>query len=393
MKIKFLLILGLLVLLCLPAGLALADNGVHGNYTATTDACAGCHRAHTASGFRLLIADTITDLCFSCHGSSGNGADTNVVDGLYSERDNNFVEGPLSEGGTAGSSSLKGGGFVFATMNTDWSVGVTVPAGITSDHLVNGQAITTGTVWGNLNPSGPFPVLAPGYYSSSITYTGPSNFSFSCVSCHDPHGGANAGGATYRILKTQPISTASGPVVVADEADKFYTLSDSCKKTGERYFGEGYTYVNCVAFFSTWTIMDTPETSLSQWCSQCHTRYMMATNGTTAEATSGNTNTGDPIFTYRHRTTSGPSVATCAASICHGDPASRPMTLNTWGGSMWNHNVECMTCHVAHGSSATMGSYSGNVEWPGGGTSPSGNARSSLLRVDNRGTCQLCHGK
>jgi hypothetical protein len=56
-------------------------------------------------------------------------------------------------------------------------------------------------------------------------------------------------------------------------------------------------------------------------------------------------------------------------------------------------NVGCLSCHVAHGSSATMGTNSGAVPWPGGGTTPAGNARSSLLRVDNRGVCQSCHNK
>jgi hypothetical protein len=55
--------------------------------------------------------------------------------------------------------------------------------------------------------------------------------------------------------------------------------------------------------------------------------------------------------------------------------------------------VGCMSCHVAHGSSAIMGTNSGAVPWPGGGAAPNGNARSSLLRVDNRGVCQSCHNK
>lgn len=45
-----------LVLLLVPAATALADNGPHGGYTKTTDACAGCHRAHTAKGAMLLAA-------------------------------------------------------------------------------------------------------------------------------------------------------------------------------------------------------------------------------------------------------------------------------------------------------------------------------------------------
>src|SRR5512145_3298703 len=42
---------------------ASADAGPHGGgYTATTDACAGCHRAHTAQAPDLLM-DTTQALC------------------------------------------------------------------------------------------------------------------------------------------------------------------------------------------------------------------------------------------------------------------------------------------------------------------------------------------
>jgi hypothetical protein len=40
-----------------------------------------------------------------------------------------------------------------------------------------------------------------------------------------------------------------------------------------------------------------------------------------------------------------------------------------------------------------MGTFSGSTTWPDGATTPNGNARSSLLRVDNRGVCELCHNK
>ena len=51
------------VLVLLVSGLAFADGGPHGGYTATTDACAGCHRAHTAAAAKLLI-DTEADSLF-----------------------------------------------------------------------------------------------------------------------------------------------------------------------------------------------------------------------------------------------------------------------------------------------------------------------------------------
>ena len=38
-----------------------------------------------------------------------------------------------------------------------------------------------------------------------------------------------------------------------------------------------------------------------------------------------------------------------------------------------------------------MGTYSGIVAWPDLATAPSGDGRSSLLRLDNRGVCIGCH--
>jgi predicted CXXCH cytochrome family protein len=55
-------------------------------------------------------------------------------------------------------------------------------------------------------------------------------------------------------------------------------------------------------------------------------------------------------------------------------------------------NRACTVCHVSHGSNAAMPgeagtTYSSNFPYPDASTSGS----SRLLKVDNRGTCQLCH--
>ena len=292
---------------------ALADNGPHGGYTALTDACAGCHRAHTAAASRLLVQN-VPQLCYSCHGNTGAGADTNVVDGIYLERDS-VVEAPPEGVANRG---LKGGGFTSALMDTDYD-GLAAPVSVSSNHLADGS---TGTAWGN------------GAIGSGA---GALNFALSCVSCHDPHGRASTTrGPTYRLLRATPINSgAPSGVNVADQAAKYYVVAD----VDNQYFGENY---------------GARGTSLSAWCSQCHTRYL-------AGAGSGNTNSGDPIFAYRHMSN--------AAS------------------------VNCVTCHVAHGTAASMGFYSGAVRWPDGSTAPNGDNRSSLLRVDNRGVCELCHMK
>ena len=59
--------------------------------------------------------------------------------------------------------------------------------------------------------------------------------------------------------------------------------------------------------------------------------------------------------------------------------------------------LACTTCHVAHGSNARMeGTFSRTQLFPNDaapsysiGSAITGDSR--LLKVDNRGTCQLCH--
>ncbi len=307
---------------------ARADNGPHQASTGIADRCAACHRIHTAQSETLLKAGSPTALCFSCH--DGTGADTRATDGQY-----------LAVAGRG----LRGGGFENATMDTNWD-GAASASAVTSNHMVNG----TGTAWGNgaIN-SGP----------------GLANFSLSCIACHDPHGGAGTDGApTYRILRAVPTgSGAAAGVEVPDEATKSYGVTDA----NNRYFTQTY---------------GSQRDPLSNWCAQCHTRY-------SAPQDSETTPSGDAIFAYRHMTIGG---ADC--QICH--PAHGPgpfVPPNPFHiPSTVVHRPTCESCHVAHGTSATMGTYSGAVEWPDGAASPSGSERSSLLRLDNRGLCVMCHG-
>ncbi len=49
-----------------------ANGGPHGNYTAATDACAGCHRSHTGNAAKLLPSPADDNaMCLTCHNSTG----------------------------------------------------------------------------------------------------------------------------------------------------------------------------------------------------------------------------------------------------------------------------------------------------------------------------------
>jgi predicted CXXCH cytochrome family protein len=200
-KLLFAVVFGLLLIAAIST-IALADNGPHGSFTASTDACASCHRAHSAQyGGNALLIMAPDLLCLSCH--DGSGAGTNVEDGVYSQAGADTYypgAGVTVEGLDA--ASLLGGGFTNALMATTWSGAATansafdaVSATTTSVHTHDG---TSGTVWG-----------------SGAANSANGTYSMECVSCHDPHGTAGwnvsalADGddtrvATYRLLRWQP---------------------------------------------------------------------------------------------------------------------------------------------------------------------------------------------
>ena len=150
-----------------------------------------------------------------------------------------------------------------------------------------------------------------------------------CGSCHDPHGNQ-----AYRILRPVPDQSDAGTgVTITDATTKSYTTTN--------YWSPADS--NQAAFL----------TNISNWCSTCHTRYL---------ATAA-TNSTDAVFTYRHKS--------------DGTTAGSP---------------NCVQCHVAHGSNAAMGTYSQAVKNPDG-TAASPVTDSRLLRIDNRGVCQMCHNK
>lgn len=245
-----------------------ADNGPHGGFNGSTDACASCHRAHSAQsadGF-LLVASDIYSLCTSCH--DGTGAYTNVVDGYYDTSAGDPGKAAFPGGQGDAGHGLFGGGFVNARMLTDfgnagnegglandttnlpadqnlslnswarrnaYDTTTTIPVSrpTTSNHDVS-TAGRVGTVWGSgdINPTGTGPTWGAG------TFTGATELE--CTSCHDPHGNAGrqgglAAGApypSYRLLRFTPegsngfeVTNASRPNTVG--AGTTYTWNTS----------------------------------------------------------------------------------------------------------------------------------------------------------------------
>ena len=224
---------------------------------------------------------------------------------------------------------LRGGGFTLARINS------AAPTGQTNTYS---------------NPAGVIPLLTAGAPTTSAhTVNGTAftawgngaisatantgkSINLTCGSCHDPHGNGN-----FRILKPLPTSSgAATGVAIADTATKVYTTAN--------YWQVDDT--NAPAFIA----------NVSSWCTTCHTRYL-------APSGSGSTSSGDAIFTYRHKSN------------------------DTAQGS-----ASCIQCHVSHGSNAAMaGAESTASSSNPGSTVATGSSK--LLRINNRGTCQMCHNK
>ena len=193
---------------------------------------------------------------------------------------------------------------------------------------------------------------------------------------------------------------------------------------------------------------------ISAWCSTCHTRYYVSTNpGTVAQGTSSAqsaktisavVDTTDTFTSAAHGYSDGDQVrfsGTVPTGITVGntyyvigkttndfkvsatyDGAAVDLTSTTSGSTVlrvasasasgwfysrtgdatykYQHqtttNRSCVTCHVSHGSNAqTPGEFSSTVAYPDqaitAGTISSTLYNSRLLKIDNRGTCQMCH--
>ncbi len=384
MKRWTLLAAGAALWLFLAAAPALADGGPHvadansGVSTLTADSCAGCHRAHTAQGPMLINAPNEEALCLTCHGAASTGATTDVMTGVQ------YALGTdgLRSGAQLG--ALRGGGFDQARIGAGEVYRITTaarairtkvpviatPENVTSAHIAmdeNGLSLP-GIAWGN-------------GATSATPNVGPAA-TLSCASCHNPHGNGQ-----YRILN--PIPTAPG--IAADTANNPVTdaalppVGDTRNYTviqrpvasaggpallASQVIAAGYPplsgdYFHRGVWWDTRDNNDAPNgipagsggagfnDQITQWCSACHTRYYSTDDGTN--------DSGDAVFRYQHNTQS---------------------------------NRACTTCHVSHGSNASMAAdpttgttFSQNAPYPNDQVS----ASSRLLKIDRRGTCQACH--
>jgi predicted CXXCH cytochrome family protein len=300
-KLMFALILTCVFLLAVVTTV-LADNGPHGSFTATTDACASCHRAHSAQyGNNGLLINNPEALCLTCH--DGTNASTNVEDGVY----NSGATFPANNNEGATGASLFGGGFVNSLMATAWSGAATanpafnaVSRPTTSNHTLGASGIVYGS--GGINSTQDLMTME-------------------CTSCHDPHGNSGytmtavpATGtwtvattprvATYRLLRFQPqgsggftapaTSNWSGGAFPTSGTTSGWTVPDNFANNGTEWYTLGtvarfaagdYNAGNATNVYNV-TAADTGGTArnyipaaanVAYFCAQCHDRYFANT--------------------------------------------------------------------------------------------------------------------
>jgi predicted CXXCH cytochrome family protein len=321
---------------------AFADNGPHKMGAGVlADGCAGCHRVHTAKT-DMLTMEAQPQLCYTCHGTSGTGADTDVQAGV-------------GRGTVPG--ALRGGGFAYALIDSSHPESTRSPIPASTNVIPALPVSATGTQ-ATTSSHSVTGADAPAWGMGGLNTPVSTTIQLRCGSCHDPHGNGN-----YRILRPMPEQGqqslgAATPVVpfagvIADEATKKYTttnywlVEDSTVQPASPAAKVGFIG------------------NVSQWCSTCHTRYLAtrdSSGATTTPAQRSRFDSGDTTFMYRHTSSQ----------------------TNQGGRS-------CIQCHVAHGSNAAMGPFSGAVGNPDGSAGVVGDSK--LLRVDNRGTCKMCHSQ
>lgn len=285
-------------------------------------------------------------------------------------------------------------------INAAWTVqvydyGVVAPnvyRSVSSMGVMNGDSITiTGSTLGAANATGiitmvdapacPAAPIPAGTTCDSDTTANDTLFTLSTVTAAGSGTGGLAtrnGGTKVTDAALPPAGDARNYTVIQTSTTAGYTLLASQAAGYDNTDGD-YLHYRVPWNLASGTNFDAPNgipgsssapftggfgEQMAAWCASCHTRYWAWSEPTEDPADGGvsgaayaNARPGDDIFTYQHRTRGASGRG-------------------------------CITCHVAHGTSVEMtGTFSANYTFPDGTVSDN----SRLLKIDNRGTCQMCH--
>lgn len=398
-------------------GTAFANFGPHGGYSQDTDACAGCHRAHTSfssvtwedqagndhSALLISSASNMEEFCYACHGDAAPGASTNVASGVF-------------DSGPSGADGVLAGGAIFYETNSSFNATLN-GGGFEQTGMVASTSMHNMSSGGAIDP-----LWGAGNSPTSVT--------MSCTSCHDPHGSSN-----YRLLKETVNGNVVGGYDAGGNPQPFVVSSEENYPVGGWLKHEAGA-VQMTAYKPNYTSAEykflQPDPSYSAgknrsmttWCAACHEAYVVK----------GNVNTGSAPYDYGAGEAAANNGALLGARARHRHPVDislaagvgptralaqevivsdiLPLDDGPDAGDVrgeWDTDdyIGCLTCHRAHGTDKTMEGWANArlinnptavVTWTVEATTvaPVGvnpNFTSALLRADNRGVCERCHNK
>jgi predicted CXXCH cytochrome family protein len=335
--------------------------GTSGNGTAITLQCGSCHDPHGNGNYRILRPVPTDAAGITLPGpfavtsvTQASVSGTTYTYAVVTAVANTFkVTDPVSFNGTTGGADAIIAGTITA---------ITDSTHFTMTSKINVASATGGKVsWAN--PQGIANVTGD---ATNATYTTWNVHGLVAGQSITIAGIAPTG---YNVTKALIVSVPSTTTfTVANATVAAYTSGGTISGIADALGTKVYTTGNYWAQDDhnyTGTVLSSTQGSgtaasggatafvanISQWCAQCHTRILQGSGA-------WKTNSGDPMFTFEHRSNNGKE----------GSP-------------------NCIQCHVAHGTNAAMGTLSSGV-----GTEITGKAGDSfLLRVDSRGTCNMCH--
>jgi hypothetical protein len=132
---------------------------------------------------------------------------------------------------------------------------------------------------------------------------------------------------------------------------------------------------------------------MSGWCSGCHSTYIIKAS----EYNAGDG--GNLVMRHRHPVNSELATFAGPVSLVVTDlplPLGHSISESGTPSNQSSDWIDCLTCHYAHGTTATMIGWAGNADSLGNPPFPNmetGDRASMLLRRDNRGVCEVCHNK
>lgn len=341
----------------------------HGDFSTSPDACAACHRMHTATALNLIKDPSGGGLCKTCH-QNGAGADTDVMNGAYVT--NSDAAPNHAVWGTNGG-KLLGGGFNF----------IQNASPTTSKHRVDETMVPPGSSTG-------------------------ASIAFKCTSCHNAHPDRNHPNQ-YRLLRIKPNGDATGNIDVAwngpwTTAGATVPAASKADLTANRayteiVYGAGVNSAANQSGPATEYTRNYSDTNMAVWCAACHTHYMATWTpgapGTSNAYKSGDVyNAGDSynnVARERHSVNTpiinrGGNAINGIKYDLHSDIPLVDLTAN---GRTNDDLLTCLSCHKAHGSDALMSGDSAIAAR--GSVLPSG-TDSMLLRGDRgRRICADCH--